>query len=119
MSSPLPDVRATARPSGLIETIQAGFNAVNRNVWLLILPLLVDLALWLGPQPTAAPLAERWLTRVTPPPGTSSDLTRAMEDERQSLLQLLRREPDAKSNNVIAIMMLPVVHNLALFVVVP
>jgi hypothetical protein len=119
MSSPLPDVRATARPSGLIDTIQAGFNAVNRNIWLLFLPLAVDIALWLGPQPTAEPLAERWLNQLTPPPGASSTLTRAIEDERRSLLQLLQRDPEAKSNNFIAVMMVPVVHNLALFIVVP
>lgn len=41
---------------GIIETLAAGFTAVNRRLWIVALPVLLDLFLWLGPHLSAAPL---------------------------------------------------------------
>src|SRR5437762_5623994 len=109
MSGPLQDVRATARPSGLIDTIQAGFNAVNRNVWLLLLPLIIDLSLWLGPQLTAGPLVQNWLTQISPPPGANGELVRAVEEGRQSSLQLMGKDPGVSQYNLISLLAVPIV----------
>src|SRR5579883_3162389 len=35
---------------GVIETLSAGFDQVNRVLWVVALPVLVDLFLWLGPR---------------------------------------------------------------------
>lgn len=60
MSHPVPDGQATAAP-GLIDTFQAGFNTINRALWLLALPIAIDLLLWLGPQAILTADATPWL----------------------------------------------------------
>src|SRR2546422_9788340 len=59
MNQVRPETRA-ATPPGLIDTLQAGFDTVNRNLWLLALPIAIDVFFWLGPQLTLGSLAE-WL----------------------------------------------------------
>src|SRR6266508_3738532 len=91
MSTPVPDTRATPLPQGLIETIQAGFNTLNRNLWLLLLPLALDLALWLGPQLTPGGLGETWLHQMAAPPGSSEEMVRTVEENRRTALESIRQ----------------------------
>lgn len=42
-----------ANPRGVIDTLADGFRVLNRRPWLLIVPLFLDLFLWLGPEITA------------------------------------------------------------------
>jgi len=42
----------------IIDTISAGFDTVRRNPWLLLLPILLDVFLWLGPKLSIAPIVE-------------------------------------------------------------
>ena len=37
-------------PPGLIASLASGFNAVTNNIKIIIIPVLVDLLLWFGPQ---------------------------------------------------------------------
>lgn len=37
-------------PPGVIGSLRAGFDAVSSHVWLILLPLLLDVFLWLGPR---------------------------------------------------------------------
>jgi hypothetical protein len=37
-------------PPGVIGSLRAGFDAVSSHVWLILLPLLLDIFLWLGPR---------------------------------------------------------------------
>jgi hypothetical protein len=46
---------------GVIDTISAGFGTVNKRLWLIIIPILLDLILWLGPKISIAPLVNRAL----------------------------------------------------------
>jgi hypothetical protein len=50
----------------VIDTLSAGFQLVNRAPGLLLIPVLLDLLLWLGPKLSIASLAERALGRVLP-----------------------------------------------------
>jgi len=43
---------------GIIDTLSAGFNTVLRNLWLMTVPVLLDVALWLAPKLTVAPVVE-------------------------------------------------------------
>lgn len=50
---------SVTKPLGVIDSLQGGFELVTRRPWLLILPILVDLFLWLGPRLSLAPLIDR------------------------------------------------------------
>ncbi|MDE3074082.1 MAG: hypothetical protein KGJ86_01520 [Chloroflexota bacterium] len=39
----------------VIDTLSAGFSAANRRLWIAVIPIVVDLFLWLGPKLVAGP----------------------------------------------------------------
>lgn len=43
---------------GVIDTITAGFRTLSRRVWVILLPIALDLWLWRGPKLSIAPLVE-------------------------------------------------------------
>ena len=108
MNRSVPDVRASDRPTGLIDTLQAGFNAVNRNVWLLALPIAIDLFLWWGPQPSAGPILERWLAQA-PPPQVAAGFGPSFEENRVAALDSLRRGEGAARYNLLSFLAPPLV----------
>ncbi len=63
-------MRTTAReetsgPLGVIGCLAAGFEVIGRNLWLIALPVLLDLLLWLGPRLSVAPLLQRFGALLT------------------------------------------------------
>jgi hypothetical protein len=69
---------------GLIDTLSSGFKVVQRRPWLILLPLLLDLWLWLGPRWSIQPLADSMLRLLTPdklPP----EMAQMVEPYRQLL----------------------------------
>lgn len=56
--------RGGARLTGVIDTLSAGYGVVNRHPWILLMPVLLDLFLWLGPQVSAARLMSQALGRA-------------------------------------------------------
>lgn len=57
--------RQTAQPHGVIDTLTAGYSIVNRHLWILLVPILVDLFLWFGPHVSLSPLLDPVLVRAT------------------------------------------------------
>jgi len=57
--------RRQAQPSGVIEALSAGYAAINRHLWVLVLPILVDLVLWFGPHVSYSPLVDPTVTRAS------------------------------------------------------
>ena len=47
------------KPLGIIDTLGEGFAAINRHLWILILPVLLDLLFAFGPGVSVAPLTQR------------------------------------------------------------
>jgi hypothetical protein len=64
VQSPLA-ARRQATPTGVIEALSAGYAAVNRQLWILLLPVLVDVFLWFGPHVSYSPLVDPTVTRAT------------------------------------------------------
>ena len=60
-----PTARREASPTGVIETLSAGYAAVNHRLWVLLLPVAVNLVLWLGPHVSYAPLVDPAVTDAT------------------------------------------------------
>jgi hypothetical protein len=46
-----------ARPPGVIDTLTAGYETINRRLWLLLFPIGLDLLFWLGPKLSVVRLA--------------------------------------------------------------
>lgn len=55
--------KTTALPS-IWNTIAAGFELTTRHPWLLIVPALLDIFLWLGPRLSFGPLVQELLTQL-------------------------------------------------------
>jgi hypothetical protein len=53
-----------APPVGVVEALSGGFEMVARQLLLVLLPLLVDLLLWLGPRVTLQPAAQEFYQQV-------------------------------------------------------
>jgi hypothetical protein len=56
--------RRQAQPNGVIETLSAGYAAVNRQLWVLLLPILLDVFLWFGPRVSYSPLVGPLVTQA-------------------------------------------------------
>jgi len=73
----------SAGPLGVVGCLAAGFDVLSRNPWLVVLPVLLDLFLWLGPQISIAPLLQRFdallMAQPTLDPATARQLAQAIQ----------------------------------------
>lgn len=92
----------TSRPLGVIGSLTAGFEMVGRHLWLILLPVLLDLFLWLGPRLSTAPLLQRFvaflMVQPAPDPTTARQVEQAVQlleqfGEQFNLLSLLSALP--------------------------
>jgi hypothetical protein len=56
--------RSGTRLTGVIDTLSLGYGVVNRHPWIILIPILLDLFLWLGPQLTIGRLVSQTLGRL-------------------------------------------------------
>ncbi|GEM_PF-5721100 len=52
----------TTKPLGIIDTLSLGFSLVNRHLWLLAIPVLLELLVSYGPKVTAGPVVQQGLS---------------------------------------------------------
>lgn len=86
----MPQATETAgKPPGVIDSLQHGFNLINRHLWLLLPPLLVDVFLWRSPRLSIAPLINRQFDLLAQQASSSASLpaeaTAMIEGFRQSV----------------------------------
>lgn len=62
---------------GILATVQAGFERLNARPYLIVVPLALDLALWLGPRLTS-PALFNWLAAWPARSETGADLAAAL-----------------------------------------
>jgi hypothetical protein len=55
----------------IIDALSAGFNLVRRRLWLMVVPIVLDLFLWVGPRISIDALVQR-ITPLLSPPGTTA-----------------------------------------------
>ena len=81
-------------PPGVIGSLRAGFNAVSSHVGLILLPLVVDLFLWLGPRLSVgkvySSLAVDWLALINASSLPVQDL-RKIAENTSGMVELLGR----------------------------
>jgi MFS family permease len=92
----------TVQPLGVIAILRAGFEMVSRHIWLITLPILLDLFLWLGPRISTAPLNERFVAFLASQPMPDPAVARQIQQlgeiigemgGRSNLLSLLSALP--------------------------
>lgn len=72
---------------GIIETLSAGFEAVAKRFWILLIPITLDLLLWLGPKVSLYPLIHRaleWMQAIAVSPPSSETLANAQQIWQQA-----------------------------------
>lgn len=79
---------APTPPVGVIESISQGFETVAGRLVLLLVPLLLDAALWVGPRVSFAPAIERVITSWDPIIAQADPQTRAQWDEAAESIRL-------------------------------
>jgi hypothetical protein len=77
---------------GVIDTISAGFRMVTRRLWLMLIPVLLDIFLWLGPKLSVRPIVEKtlrmleqWLVTMNQSAGAEAGL-----DQVEATMTLLQ-----------------------------
>jgi hypothetical protein len=78
-------LKMPAPPQGVIASLAAGFETVNTRLELILLPLALDLFLWLGPHLTIEPLVQRMLALLSAPAGADSTTLRNLQILRAAL----------------------------------
>lgn len=76
---------------GVIDAVSAGFSIVSRNPWLMGLPILLDVGLWLGPRLSVRGLLAPLLTAMAAMAAASPEYQTASEMSRQLLEQMADR----------------------------
>jgi hypothetical protein len=77
-----PPLNLPTPPQGVIASLAGGFETVNARLELILLPLLLDLFLWLGPRLSILPLVERFSQVLV------SELGRGATAEQQAVLAM-------------------------------
>lgn len=78
--------QAESKALGIFESLTAGFDAVTRAPQVLVVPILLDMFLWLGPRLSAYPLIKSLSAFLKSLPPSSDDLTRLQMAQTQTLL---------------------------------
>lgn len=78
-----------ARPAGIIDTLSAGYSLVNRRLWLLAIPVGLDLFLWQGPRLTASTIVRGWfaplLAESSTLPADASQVSERLREAMEAL----------------------------------
>ena len=72
----------------VIGCLTIGFEIVSRHLWLIALPMLFDLFLWLGPRLSVAPLLRQFTSLLLAQPAPDQTMARQVEQAAQLLEQL-------------------------------
>ncbi len=78
---------AERKPLGVIDALSAGFDLVIHRPWLLILPVALDLFLWIGPQARAKPVFDQIIAvlSASAPQNNTPDAQASFEMMRTAL----------------------------------
>lgn len=66
-------------PPGIIATLTAGFELTTAHLWLILLPVVLDLVYWLGPRLGIVQLTDRLLSPLMEEPATQEALAQIIE----------------------------------------
>jgi hypothetical protein len=67
---------------GLIDTLSAGFDRTAKRLWLILIPVLLDLGIWLGPTLSLKQLSQQAITLLPDVAGLGTQYAQAVELSR-------------------------------------
>ena len=76
--------RTESAPLGIVDCLSKGFSAVAQKPLLLLIPLLLDAFLWLGPRLSITPIAPNLATQLGSLVGGSNDNSAALFEQNVS-----------------------------------
>jgi hypothetical protein len=71
----------------IIHSLSSGFDAITKRIWLIFIPALLDLYLWMGPRLSIYPLVKRALSLVALPSNVSPEELLALAETKGLLEQ--------------------------------
>lgn len=71
----------------IINSLSGGFEAITKRIWLISIPVLLDLYLWMGPRLSIYPLVKRVLSLIALPPNASPEELLALTETKGLLEQ--------------------------------
>ncbi len=76
------------KPLGVIDALYGGFELVFNRPWVLLIPIAIDLFLWMGPRVTAASVFQQFISWVSAsqPPNTSPEMAQSFESAKSAWL---------------------------------
>jgi hypothetical protein len=76
------------KPMGVIDALFGGFELVFNRPWIILIPVALDLFLWLGPQVTAEPIFQRFSATVSAaqPPNASPEMIQNFSEAQKAWL---------------------------------
>jgi hypothetical protein len=75
---------------GIINSLSSGFDAITKRIWLISIPVLLDLYLWMGPRLSIYPLVKRALSFVALPPNASPEELLLLTETKRLLEQAIQ-----------------------------
>ena len=75
---------------GIIDSLASGFGIVSRRLWLILIPVLLDVYLWLGPRVSIEPLFKRLEPLLNPQAALALSKSDAqlMDASREAFMQM-------------------------------
>jgi hypothetical protein len=77
------------KPLGVIDVLTAGFEIVRKRPWTMLIPLLLDLSIWILPRVSLAPLFRPVLDSMFNSAGASPDVATNLDQTRQAATQFV------------------------------
>lgn len=79
--------KVAEKPLGVLESLSKGFELLWFNPWILLVPIALDVFLWVGPTLNARPIFQRLVTLVTlsTPPNASAETLENLALFKQTL----------------------------------
>ncbi len=71
----------------VINSLSGGFEAITKRIWLISIPALLDLYLWMGPRLSISPLVKRALSLIVLPSNASPEELLALAEMKDLLEQ--------------------------------
>ena len=73
---------------GIVDTLSVGFNRITKRLWLILIPVVVDIGIWIGPRLSLKELSQTTLAALTSLSELGQEYQQSLELLREGLTSL-------------------------------